>query len=432
MIEKIKHYFCETLWNFPLSQERGFRRFWVKWLRIGYLAARGFYQDKCSLSASSLTYYTIMSIVPVIAMAFAIARGFGYHDILRMELLERFPDQNTALVEIFKYADSFLEQARGGVIAGVGLVILFLTVALLLSSLEGILNHIWGVKYLRPWRRIFSDYFGLMLIGPILFVVASSMAVFTVEYLDIGIRSLPISGWAISWLLFLVNLVPYGLFWLLFTFLYLVMPNTQVHFRSAALAGLFTACLYVLVQWAYIVFQIGVNRYGAIYGSMAALPLFLIWIQVSWFLLLFGAEISCAHQTLGEHEYEGFAERMSYSFKRLLSLWIVHLAIKKGYLSLETLTKGYQIPIALSKQLLQELTDCELLHEARGGYVPAHHTFEMKISDCINALETRGENQFPLIDSKSLAAFENALDQFRKAIESSPANIRISHVPHSI
>ena len=161
-----------------------------------------------------------MSIVPVIAMAFAVARGFGYHDTLRSELLERFPDQNTALVEIFKYADSFLEQARGGVIAGVGLVILFLTVALLLSNLEGILNQIWGVKNLRSWKRIISDYFALMLIGPILFVVASSMAVFIVEYLEIGIRVLPISAWAVSWLLFLVNLVPYGLFWLLFTFLY--------------------------------------------------------------------------------------------------------------------------------------------------------------------------------------------------------------------
>jgi membrane protein len=432
MLEKINYYFCETLWNFPLSKETGFRRFWIKWLRIAYLAARGFYQDKCSLSASSLTYYTVMSIVPVIAMAFAISRGFGYHDTLRSELLERFPDQNRALIEIFKYADSFLEQAKGGIIAGVGLVILFLTVALLLSNLEGILNHIWGVKKLRSWKRIFSDYFALMLVGPILFVVASSMAVFIVEYLEIGIRVLPISGWTVSWLLFLVNVVPYGLFWLLFTILYYVMPNTHVHFRSAALAGLFAGSLYLAVQWAYIYFQIGVSRYGAIYGSMAALPLFLIWIQLSWFLLLFGAEISCAHQRLEEHEYEGFAGRMSYSFKRLLSLWIIHLAIKKGYLSLAILSKSYQIPLAVTRPILQELVECEILHETRGGYVPAHYTLEMRISDCIETLESKGENQFLLIDSKALAAFENTLDQFRKAIESSPSNIRISHVPHSL
>jgi len=373
-----------------------------------------------------------MSIVPVLAMAFAVSRGFGYYDVLRKALLERFPDQNAAFNELFKYADTFLEQARGGIIAGVGLVILFLTVALLLSSLEGILNHIWKVDEFRPWRRILSDYFALMLIAPIFFVVASSMAVFVVEYLEIGIRALPLLGWAISWLLFLVNLVPYCLFWILFTFIFLFMPNTKVHFRSAALAGLLTACLYLLVQWGYIYFQIGVNRYGAIYGSMAALPLFLVWLQVSWFLFLFGAEFSYAHQTLEEHEFEGIVGRLSHSFKRLMSLWILHLAVKKGFFTLSTLTEGYQIPSALGMMILSELVGAELLHETRGGYVPAHDTFEMKISDCIKALDSKGENQFPFVPSKSFAAFENAVEQFRKVIESSPANIRISHVPHSI
>lgn len=239
MLEKIKHYFRDELWNFPLSREKGWRAFWVKWLRIGYLAGRGFYQDKCSLSASSLTYYTLMSIVPILAMAFAISRAFGYNEVLRAELLQRFQDQNAALVVIFNYADLFLEQARGGLIAGVGLLILFLTVALLLSNLEGILNEIWGVKKLRSWKRIASDYFTLMLIAPVLFVIASSTSVFVVDLFEIGIRALPFSLWAISWLLFLVNLIPYCLFWILFTLIYIVMPNIKVHFRSACLGGSF-------------------------------------------------------------------------------------------------------------------------------------------------------------------------------------------------
>lgn len=432
MLEKIKRYFSDTLWNFPLSQEEGMRRFGLKWLRIAYMALRGFYQDKCSLSASSLTYYTTMSIVPILAMAIAVARGFGYYDKFRAELLNRFPDQNAAFLELFKYADSFLEQARGGVIAGVGFVILFLTVALLLSNLEGILNHIWGVKNLRPWKRIVSDYFALMLIAPIFFVLASSTAVFIVEYLEIGIRILPIAKYAVSWLLFLVNVIPYCLFWVLFTFIYLFMPNARVHFRSAVIAGLFTGCLYLILQWGYIYFQLYVSRYGAIYGSMAALPLFLIWIQLSWFLLLFGAEISCAHQTQSEHEFEGKAEQMSHHFKRLMSLWIVHLAIKKGFISFDLLTQGHQIPKALSKRILEELVDCQILHETKNGYVPAHHTFEMKISECIEILEMKGENDFPFIHSKTLSAFETVLDSFRESLESSPQNIRLSHVPHSI
>lgn len=432
MLDKIKHYFRDELWNFPLSREKGWRRFRLKWLRISYLAARGFYQDKCSLSASSLTYYTLMSIVPILAMAFAIAQGFGYHETFKAELLQRFQDQNAAFTELFKYADTFLEQARGGVIAGVGLVILFLAVTLLLINLEGILNHIWGVKKLRTWRRIISDYFALMLIGPIFFVVASSMAVFIVDHLEIGIRALPLTPWAITWLLFLVNVVPYCLFWILFTFIYLFMPNTKVHFRSACLAGLFAGCLYLVVQWGYIYFQIGASRYGAIYGSMAALPLFLIWIQLSWFLLLFGAEVSYAHQTLEEHEFEGRAERASHSFKRLLSLWIVHLVLKKGFLTQEILVKKYQIPTSLVKPILQQLVDCHILHETRGGYVPSHSALEMKISDVIEALDSKGESDFPFIESKALAPFERALSLFRKQIESSPENTRLSHVSYPI
>jgi membrane protein len=432
MLDKIKRYFRSDLWNFPLSKETGWRRFWVKWTRLSYLAVRGFHQDHCSLSASSLTYYTLMAIVPVLAMAFAIARGFGYHETLRAELLNRFQDQNTALTELFKYADTFLEQARGGVIAGVGLVLLFLTVALLLSNLEGILNQIWGVKKLRSWRRILSDYFALMLIAPIFFVFASSVSVFLVDQLEIGIRLLPLSSWASSWLLFFVNVIPYCLFWFLFTFVYLFMPNTAVRLRSACLGGFVAGCVYLVVQWGYIYFQIGVNRYGAIYGSMAALPLFLIWLQVSWFLFLFGAEITYAHQTLEEHEFEAKINCASHSFKRLVTLWIAHLALKKGFLTLELLVQRYQIPTALAKPILQELIDCELLFESRGGYAPAHGFMEMKISDLVNTLDSKGEKDFPFIDTKALAPFERALEQFRQQIESSPHNIRLSHVPHQI
>jgi membrane protein len=298
MLDKIRHYFLVKLWSFPLSGETGLRHFGFKWLRIVFSAARGFYIDKCSLSASSLTYYTLMSIIPVLAMAFAVSRAFGYNDVFRAELLQRFQDQNGALLHMFTYADAFLDQARGGPIAGVGLIILFLTVALLLNTLEVILNQIWGARKMRPWRRIGTDYFAFMLVAPILFVVANSASVFIVDILEMLIRNLPVGRGAIASLLFLINLIPYCLFWILFTFMYLFMPNTKVYFLSACLGGLVAACLYIFSQWIYIYFQVGVSHYGAVYGSMAALPLFLIWLQVSWFLFLFGAEISCAHQTL--------------------------------------------------------------------------------------------------------------------------------------
>lgn len=432
MLEKIKQYFVSDLWNFPLSQEKGWRRLWVKWLRVAYLSVRGFYQDKCSLSASSLTYYTLMSIVPVLAMAFAIARGFGYGEVLRNQLLQRFQNQNVALLEALKFADSFLEQAKGGVIAGIGLGILFFAVALLLNNLERILNQIWEVKIFRSWQRVLGDYFAFIFIAPIFFIIASSTAVFVVDRMEAFVMLLPLPDWGIYSLSFLVNLIPYCLFWIFFTFIYVFIPNTKVHFRSASLAGFITGCAYVVVQWVYFIFQIGVSRYGAIYGSIAALPLFLVWIQVSWFLLLFGVEISYAHQTLNEHEFEDKANRASHSFKKLISLWIVHLALKSGYLTRDLLIKSYQIPATLVNPILKQLVDCELLFESKEGYIPAVRLMEIKIFDVIQELESKGENEFPFIESKSLAPFEKALMNFSKQIESSPQNIRLSNVSNTI
>ncbi len=435
--ERIKGFFQEGLWNFPLSRESGWRHFFFKWLRIAYLSLRGFIQDKCSLSASSLTYYTLMSIVPILAMSLAVARGFGYHEILRYEVLDQLKEQNAALVELFTYADKFLEEARGGIIAGVGLVILFWSVTLLLSNLETILNHIWGVKKMRTWRRVLSDYFALMLLGPFFFVLFNSFTVFVVDNLELFIRSLPLGAGVITALLFLVHLIPYALFWILFTFIYLFMPNTKVHFRSALWGGLFAGSLYVIVQWIYIYFQVGVSRYGAIYGSMAALPLFLIWIQLSFFLLLLGAEISYAHQTQEAHEFEGIAAKTSYSFKRILSLWIVHLAVLRtmkgeGPLTLEMLVKRYQIPTALASPILNDLCECGLLYEIQTGYIPARSVDTLRISDVLEALDTKGTHEFPFIESKSLAPFEKALENFRLQIETSPDNKLMHHVSDTL
>lgn len=428
MFEKIKHYFSESLWNFPLAKEMGTRFLFFKWLRIFTLAGRGFVRDKCSINASSLTYYTLMSIVPMLAMGIAIARGFGFHETFRADVLNRFQEQNTAFIEMFHYADAFLEEARSGIIAGFGVGILLITVALLFTNLEKILNHIWGVRKLRSWKRILTDYFAIMLIAPIFFLIANSISVFVINRFEMGIRSLSLSTSVSATIHFLVGLLPYGLFWVLFSFIYIFMPNTKVRIASAFVGGLVGAVLYILLQVGYIYFQTGATQYGTIYGSMAALPLFLIWMQLSWFVLLFGAQVTYAHQTFDEHEYEGKAGRVSHQFKRLVSLWIVHLAIREGYITRETLVKTYHLPIALIKPILAALIDAQILHETRGGYVPSRSTHTLKISDVLEALEGKGENQFPHVHSKEMEVFEKALHHFRKEMETSSHNLRMNHL----
>lgn len=437
MYEKIRRYFLEGLWNFPLRRQKGWRRVYWKNLRIASLAIRSFVQDRCMLHASSLTYYTVMASVPALAVSFAVARGFGYHEYLRNQLLDRFEQNREALLVLFTIVDKMIEQVKGGLLAAVGLIVLFWSIIQLLSNLESSLNEIWKVKKLRTWRRIFSDYFALMILGPCFFLLASSAAVFLVHRLISGIQALSLNPFLSGILIFIAGLIPYCLFWFLFTFTYLFMPNTKVPFSSAFLGGVIGGSLYVVVQWIYLFFQFGLSRYGTIYGSFAALPLFLIWVQISWLLLLFGAQISHADQTFQQHEFEASSKRASLGYKRLLSLWIVHTVVARFLkgdppLTCEMLLGRYQIPYALISPLLDELTAAGLLLETPNGYLPAKPAGDIRIADVLAALDNQGASDFPFIDSEKLAPFERALNRFHAQIHASPDNKRLCHVPYSL
>jgi membrane protein len=189
--------------------------------------------------------------------------------------------------------------------------------------------------------------------------------------------------------------------------------------------------LYFLVQWGYIYFQVGLNRYGAIYGSFAALPLFLIWVQVSWFLLLFGAEVSYAHQTLDTHEFESAAETASPNVRRLVSLWILHLAVKqfrekRSAMTFTWLIRHSRIPVALAEPILAMLCEAGLLIEMREkrSYLPGRSIDQLRISDVTLAIESRGTplSELPFFRAKELGSFEKALSVFQDLIEKSDEN----------
>lgn len=432
MLDKIKTYFLETLWNFSLSQKRGRGRFFFKSLRIAFLSVRGFVEDQCSLRASSLTYYTAMSVVPVFALAFAVARGFGIYQNFRAQILSQFSEHQTILTELFGYAETLLEQTRGGIIASFGLVILGFSVILLLSNIEGILNHIWGVKSLRTWWRIFTDYLAIMILSPIFFIAATTVTLFAEEKITFLVRALPLAKGIIDGMVFFIHLLPYCFLWILFCLIYLIMPNVKVHFRSAFLAGVFAGTAYLILQWGYIKFQVGVSRYGSIYGSMAAIPLFLVWLQLSWALFLFGAEMSYAHQRLEEYEYENLIGKASARLKQLASLWALSIAVQNDFVTPEFLVKEYCIPKKFGKTLLEELVAAGLLIKGKNGFFPIEGAAQMRIFEALEKLEKRGMNRFPFMDSKALDIFEKAFEGFKTTLESHPQNIRIQDVPHSL
>jgi membrane protein len=437
MWKRFLRYCSHDIWNVSLAELRGWHRRKVAVARVVVASFQGFHRNRSALWGSSLTYYSLMSLVPLLAMMFAFARGFGYQERLRAELLDRFKEQKTAVLELFNFADQLLGQTHEGVIAGIGLLVLFWSVTSLLISLEESLNEIWECNQLRSWRRILSDYFALMLVTPFLFLVSNSAVVFAVNFADQTLRKLPLAGSALGALSLILQLLPYLLFIFFFSFLYFFMPNTRVKAASSLIGGSVAGVFYVIAQWGYIHFQIGANRYGAIYGSFAALPLFLIWLQVSWFIFLFGAQVAHAHQGLRDREFAPQLGNVNARLRKALLLWIAQIAAlrfhkKNGATTLDYLVQAHQIPIVLARPLVQELVACGILSELKtGAYIPARPVGQIRIADILSALDSKGKDlaDLPFLHSADLSHFDKTLRIFATRIAQSDENQVLVEIP---
>jgi membrane protein len=434
-IRRAVAFITTDIWRVRLEDLPFGKSFLIKQLRILIVTVRGFDKDKCFVRASSLTFYTLLSIVPVAAMLFGVAKGFGFEKILRKELFERFPGeaQQEVLAKVIEFAESMLEATKGGLIAGIGLIVLFWSVIKVLSYIEASLNDIWEIKENRTWGRKFSDYLAVMIISPLLIIVSSSVTVFITSQITQLTNQIKLLG-MISPLIFLsFKLIPYLLIWILFTVIYVLMPNTKVNLKAGIVAGIIAGTIFQIVQWGYISFQVGTARYNAIYGSFAALPLFLMWVQVSWWVVLFGAELSFASQNIATYEYEPDRNKISLAFKKVLTLQISHLLIKnfeKGDRPLTDtqISNRLKIPIQLVHHILYDLVESRVVAETRiresqeFGYQPARDIHTLSIQFVIDAIEQNGTNSIPVTRNEEFGALSAAIEKFREEMEASAAN----------
>ena len=432
-IVKAFNFIKTDIWRIRLEHLPFGKSFLIRQLRIVILAFRGFDEDKLMMRASALTFYTLLSIVPVMAMLFGVAKGFGFERILQRELLEKFPGQEAVLRQILDFARSLLEVTKGGVIAGIGMILLFWAVIRVLGHIEGSLNSIWEIKESRSWGRKFADYLTIMLISPLLVLMSSSVTVFITTQVTQITQKVTLLGFISPLIYFSLKLIPYVLIWVLFSIIYILMPNTKVSFRAGILAGIVAGTLYQIAQLFYIGFQVGVARYNAIYGSFAALPLFLIWVQISWLIVLFGAEISFANQHVDTYEFEHDCLNISPGYKRLLTLGVVHLLTKdfaagKKPLTDSRISQDLAIPIRLIHQILYELVSSGLVSETKTvedqefGYQPAMDINLLTINFVLKALDANGTNYIPVARTNEFKEISESLEKFKEAMEVSPAN----------
>ncbi len=427
------------IWRVPLDELSPVKAFFIRQLQILIVALRGLSEDKIYLHASALTFFTLLSIVPIIAMAFGIATGFGLEEYLEDQLEKAFMGREEVLEWIMEFSHSLLEATKGGVMAGVGIVILFYTIMKVLNHIEASFNEIWQISRERSFSRKFADYFSMMLIAPFLIILSNVATVYLSTQIEEIAAQIALWGLFNPVLMTVAKFVPYILVWILFTILYMIMPNTRVKFSSAIIAGIMAGTIFQLVQWGYIHFQVGVARYGAIYGSFAALPLLLLWMQVSWVVVLFGAELSFANQNVEQYEYETESLNMSIYNRRLITLYITHLLVKnfesgQPPYTARQISNELEIPIRLTREILDDLLEINIVNEARTAYTkdaayqPAIDIHKISVKFLTDKLDHRGMNVLVAKKTGEIARLKEIMRSFNTALEKCPANILLKDI----
>lgn len=369
-----------------------------------YLCISRFTQERLINKASALTYSTLLAIVPILAIVFAIARGFGFEKLMETQIVNSFGGPSETTTAILRFVDSYLSQAKSGVFIGVGLFMLLWTVLNLVNHMESTFNHIWQVKKARSMYRKITDYSSMLLLIPILLVASGGLSIFMSTMLknieDFALLA-PVGK-------FLVRLTPFVLTWLMFTGLYVFMPNTKVSLRHALLSGILAGTAHQAFQFLYISSQLWVSRYNAIYGSFAALPLFLLWMQISWTICLFGAELTYAGQNIGYFSFDKDTRNISLRYREFVAILILSLIAKRfgrnePPYTAEELSAACRIPIRLTNQTLFLLQEIRLIHEVTGdekseqiAYQPSMDINKMSVAVLLDRIDRYGSEEFKI------------------------------------
>jgi membrane protein len=435
VINKIKS-INDAIWHTPLTELSRGKTFLIKQGRIILLSARGFLNDNVQLRASALTLYSLLAVIPVAAIAFAIAKGFGLDQDLEREIAKNFESHQEVLSWLLTNARNALQETKGGYIAGVGIIILFWSVMELLGNIESSFNHIWQIRSSRPWYRKFTDYLTIMLIAPVLLILSSSATVFITTQLSDFMINAPILDFFKPIISFLFKFIPYFLTWIVLTLLFIVMPNAKVKFWSAMVAGIVAGTILQILQWLYIDLQFGISKLSTIYGSFAAIPLLIIWLQASWTVVLLGAELSFANQNVSRYEFESEALNISNSQKRSLIIMIMHyiignFAAGERPVSAETIAQHLKIPVRLVNDILQDLNNVGLvsvIHENEKKerlFQPGMDINKLTISFVLTRLDMNGVEQKSVQKNKDYIKISSILGKFDKLASKSDLNILI-------
>lgn len=366
------------------------------------LTVRSIFDSDLQGVACAMTYRTVLALVPMLAMAFAICRGFGFENLLTNQLYNFFPSQRQLLSTSLKFVDSYLAQASEGIFVGVGVVFLLWTVISLLSSVEQSFNKIWNVKHDRTLYRQITDYLGIMLILPVLIICSSGITV----VLDTTLKRLLPFDFLTPALTLMFEGLSFLLIVLFFAAAYMMIPNTKVRFGNAFFSGLLAATAYSVLQWIFVTGQMYVAKYNAIYGSFSFLPLLLIWLQLVWLFTLIGAEICYASQNFSRFDYHTQSQKMSITYSLQLSVAVAAVIVRRfesgeAPVTPAELSRTYGVPLGIVEKCYSVLIKDGVIIETVGSdgrpdgrAIPSHGMSEESVGDLLSTLISAGDTDF--------------------------------------
>lgn len=400
-IESIKHFFKIGMWK-KNDNSSHHRNLLLRMLQKAYLAIIFFFERGHIGYATQLSFSTILAIVPLVSMIFAIANGFGFGKYIEEVCRETFSGQPEVANWLIQLANTYLVHAQTGLFIGIGLIFMLYSIISLINTVEQVFDSIWQVKGARPLRRILTDYTSMMFLVPIAIVIMSGLSIFIYGFAD-QLKGYWVLG---SMARFLIHyILPWFVMSMIFVVLFIFMPNTKVKVSKAIGPGVLAGALMLGLQWVYIHGQILLTSYNAIYGSLAALPLFMLWMQISWYICLFCAELCYTNQNLEFYEYLIETKDVSHINRMVMSAVILsHICNRfargqRPYTALELKTLS-NIPIRVTTDILYNLCKVNLITGNNSmdsneiAYSPTSDTDKITIGKMVTLLESHPKDKY--------------------------------------
>lgn len=398
VIDKQISRLLDLAWKDDLGRLHGIRRMAVFTARVVLVLVRELIGGQLNLRAMSLVYTTLLSLVPLLAVSFSVLKGFGVHNVIEPLLYNLLLPLGPKGVELTDMIISFVENVEVGVLGSVGFAMLIYTVIALVQKIESAFNFVWHIENLRSLSQRFSNYLSVILIGPVLIFSAVG---FTAAVLNTQVahRLVAIEPFG-TLMLYGSRLVPYLLVCTAFTVIYLFIPNTRVHFRAALTGGVIAGVLWKVTGWGFAAFIASTSKYAAIYSSFAILILLLIWLYLSWLILLAGSQIAFYVQHPQYLTRTRLRIVLSNRLRELLALQVMYLVGYSHYHNrppwgLEQLIDYLGLPGEALNRVIGGLLEAGYLAEIVSDdvpvYLPLRSVETIRLSELLDDVRNYGE-----------------------------------------